>query len=209
MRQNINRVDCLGRLTVKKSILSRLSYDEWQRIGQREVPGKRVDTDCVSRCNEQFRDTIENVIKEFHLDRSRIFEVSHLKYADIIKRIEKTFVINSGPLHWSNIGNRFQPSFALKTRYIGNHRLWYHMLDKIIPDTLHYVLFEDTVDFQPKYWVYEMFPNEMITVIDESDPSPDDFYIVSKKFEWLISECHEDIVYFVGDGIDISLIEGE
>lgn len=83
------------------------------------------------------------------------------------------------------------------------------MLDKIIPDTLHYVLFEDTVDFQPKYWVYEMFPNEIIAVIDESDPSPDDFYIVSKKFEWLISECHEDIVYFVGDGIDISLIEGE
>lgn len=73
--------------------------------------------------NEQFRDTIENVIKEFHLDRSRIFEVSHLKYADIIKRIEKTFVINGGPLHWSNIGNRLQPSFALKTRYIGNHRL--------------------------------------------------------------------------------------
>ena len=39
--------------------------------------------------------------------------------------------------------------------------------------------------------------NEMITVIDESDPSTDDFYIVSKKFEWLISECHEDVVYFV------------
>ena len=69
------------------------------------------------------REAVENVIKAFNLDRSRIFEVSHLKYADIIKRIEKTFVINGVPLHWSNIGNRFQPSFALKTRYIGNHRL--------------------------------------------------------------------------------------
>ncbi|WP_408605477.1 DUF6756 family protein [Catonella morbi] len=32
----------------------------------------------------------------------------------------------------------------------------------------------------------------------------DDFYIVSKKFEWLISENHEDIVSFVGDTLDIS-----
>lgn len=56
-----------------------------------------------------------------------------------------------------------------------------------------------------EYWVYEMFPIEIITVINESDL--EDFYIVSKKLKWLISECHEDIVYFVGDEIDISLIE--
>lgn len=153
------------------------------------------------------REAIENVIKEFGLDRSRIFEVSYLKYADIIKKIERTFVKNGGALHWSNIENRFDPSFPLKKRYIGNNRLWYRSLVKIIPDTLHYVLFEDTVNFHTKYWVYEMFPEEIVTVIGESTPSPDDFYIVSKKFEWLISECHEDIVYFVGDKIDISLIE--
>ena len=157
------------------------------------------------------RKAIENVIKDCNLDRTRIFEVSHLKYADIIKKIENTFIKNGGMLHWSNIENRFKPSFALKTQYIGNNKLWYHSLTKIIPDTLHYVLFEDAINYhaQHKYWVYEMFPAEIITVIDESLPSPDDFYIVSKKFEWLISECHEDVVYFVGDKIDISLIEKE
>ena len=148
------------------------------------------------------RDMIENVIKDFQLDRSRIFEVSHLKYADIIKKIEKTFVINGGSLHWSNIENRFNPFFIRKTRYTGNNRLWYQQLNKIIPDGLHYVLFEDITH----YWLYEMFPNEIITVINES-VGLDDFYIVSKKFEWLISEDHHDTVYFVGDGIDISLIE--
>ena len=151
------------------------------------------------------REAIEKVIKEFNLDRSRIFAVSHLKYADIIKKIVKTFVKNGGLLHWSNIEYRFNTCFTLKTQYIGNNRLWYQQLDKIIPDTLHYVLFEDTVNFQPKYWLYEMFPNEMITVINESE-CLDDFYIVSKKFKWLISEDHEEIVYFVGDEIDISLI---
>lgn len=37
---------------------------------------------------------------------------SHLKYADIIKQIESTFVVNGGSLHWSNIQNRFNPSFT-------------------------------------------------------------------------------------------------
>lgn len=32
------------------------------------------------------REAIEKVIKDFNLDRTRIFEVSHLKYADIIKK---------------------------------------------------------------------------------------------------------------------------
>ena len=152
------------------------------------------------------REVIENVIKDFDLSRSRIFEVSHLKYKDIIKKIEKVFVKNCGSLHWSNIECRFNSYFTLKTHYIGNNALWYQKLEKIIPDTLHYVLFEDTVNYQPKYWVYEMFPKEIITVINESERL-NDFYIVSKKFEWLISEDHEEIVYFVGDEIDISLIE--
>ncbi len=158
------------------------------------------------------REAIENVVKNRYLDRSRIFEVSHLKYENIIKKIEKTFIINRGTsfyhstLHWSNIENRFSPSFTIKQTYVGDNVLWYHQLNKIIPDCLHYVLFEDTINFQPKYWLYEMFPSEIITVIDESEPSPDDFYIVSKKLKWLISECHEDIVYFVGDEIDTSFI---
>ena len=100
------------------------------------------------------REAVENVIKDFNLDRSRIFEVSHLKYADIIKKIEKTFIKKGGVLHWSNIENRFNPSFTLKTQYIGNNRLWYQSLVKIIPDALHYVLFEDTVNFHTKSFSY-------------------------------------------------------
>ena len=33
------------------------------------------------------------------------------------------------------------------------------------------------------------------------------FYIVSKKFEWLISECHEDIVSFVGNSLNLSCFD--
>ncbi|MBE6901509.1 MAG: hypothetical protein E7478_03460 [Ruminococcaceae bacterium] len=152
------------------------------------------------------RDEIERVIKELRLDRSRVFEVSHLQYASIIRRIEQTFVKNGGSLHWSNIEMRFAPSLSVKTQYIGDHPMWISELERIIPDTLHYVLFEDNVDMRAKYWVYEMRPREMITVLSEVEMLHD-FYIVSKKMKWLISECHEDIVYFVGDVIDISKLE--
>ncbi len=37
---------------------------------------------------------------------------------------------------------------------------------------------------------------ELICIIGEVY-GLDDFYIVSKKFNWLISECHEDVVSFL------------
>ena len=48
-------------------------------------------------------------------------------------------------------------------------------------------------NYQPKYWVYEMFLEELIIILSEVW-GLDDFYIVSKKYEWLITECHEDMV---------------
>ena len=78
-------------------------------------------------------------------------------------------------------------------------------MPKIIPsnESLVYALFEDVVNFQPKYWIYEMCIPELICIIGNVN-CLDDFYIVSKKFDWLISENHEDIVSFVGATLDIS-----
>lgn len=54
------------------------------------------------------RDKVESTIKALKLDRSRIIEVSKIKYVDIIQRIEHTFVLDYGDIHWSNMGNGFQ-----------------------------------------------------------------------------------------------------
>ena len=45
--------------------------------------------------------------------------------------------------------------------------------------------------------------SELICIIGNVN-GLNDFYIVSKKLDWLISENHEDIVSFVGDTLDIS-----
>lgn len=83
--------------------------------------------------------------------------------------------------------------------------MWVTKLPKIIPESekLVYVLFEGAKTFQPKYWVYEMGIPELICIIGEVY-CLDDFYIVSKKFNWLISECHEEVVSFVGSPLNLS-----
>lgn len=37
--------------------------------------------------------------------------------------------------------------------------------------------------------------------------NPDDFYLISKKYEWLISECHENIGSCVGALFHQNVIE--
>ncbi len=153
------------------------------------------------------RSEIERVIKEKHIDRLNCFECSKTFYSSIIKKIEQVFVFHGGNIHWSNMG-RFNPKLTCKTQNISEDRMWVTKLPDIIPksERLVYVLFEDSKNFKPKYWIYEMCIPELICIVGEVY-ALHDFYIVSKKFNWLISECHEDVVSFVGSSLNLSCFE--
>lgn len=154
------------------------------------------------------RNEIERVIKENHIDRSKCFECSKTAYSSIIKKIEQVFVLHGGDIHWSNMGGGFNKKLVCKTKDISEERMWVTKLPNIIPDDnqLVYALFEDNMNYKPKYWIYEMGIPELITIIGEAC-GLDDFYIVSKKMDWLISECHEDIVSFVGSSLNLSCFD--
>lgn len=154
------------------------------------------------------RSEIERVIKENHIERSSCFECSKITYSSIINKIEQTFLLHGGDIHWSNMGQGFNPKLPCKTKNISEDRMWITRLPLILPESekFVYVLFEDRKNYQPKYWVYEMCIPELICIIGEVY-GLDDFYIVSKKFEWLISECHEDIVSFVGNSLNLSCFD--
>lgn len=150
------------------------------------------------------REEIEQTIKEFSLNRLFFHEheVSKISYAAILEKIEKSFIWHGRTIHWANIENRFAPQLSYKTKYIGDNYLWFEQLPDIIPNKENpfYVLFEDSKNMQPKYWLYEACLNELIVILREVSGIAD-YYLVSKKMDWLISECHEDIVYFVGDSL--------
>lgn len=150
------------------------------------------------------RNEIENVIKNHFLDRSRCFECPKTTYHTILTKIEQTFVSHGGKIHWSNMG-RFNEKLSCKTKSISEEYMWFIRLPDIIPESHQpvYALFEDCKSGQPKYWLYEMCIPELICILSEVNGLKD-FYIISKKFDWLISENHENIVSFVGDSLHLS-----
>ena len=145
------------------------------------------------------RGAVEEAVKKLGLNRARFFESSKQKYAAIIKQIEKTFVIDGGPIHWANIERRFSPRFERRFLDVSRSPGWYLALPNIVPepDKPVYALFEDSLAFEPKYWLYEAYLPELVKILYEIPVC--DFYVVSKKYNWLISEDHEETACFVGD----------
>ena len=134
------------------------------------------------------RNEIEKTIKEHQINRKRFFEVSKQSYQQIIKKIGQTFVDKSkhtDSIHWANMGNYRS---ELKCTYVvmRDWSDWLKELPNIVPvfDTSAYVLFEDA----RTYWLYEAYMYELILVLNESCLYGD-FYIVSKKYDWLIRAC--------------------
>lgn len=153
------------------------------------------------------RRDVESIIKEQQLDRSRIYEVSKLHYSGIIREIQTRFVDKGGNIHWSNMGY-FNRNLPCRSLSINGRPLWYHDLDLIIPrpDEPVYVLLEDVKNYTAKYWLYEMYLPELKLVLDEIS-GLNDFYIVSRKYEWLISENHEDIISLIGSCLNAESLD--
>lgn len=139
------------------------------------------------------RGEVENAIKQLGIPRQRASEVSKLEYSAILRKIEKKFVRNDGCLHWSNLGG-FKPTLKTAVLDSREHQQWYYYLAEMQRDKPLYVLLEDDND---KFWIYEMYPLEMCRILDEC--SSCDIYVCSKKFDWIVSENHSGILYFVGD----------
>jgi hypothetical protein len=153
------------------------------------------------------RDEIEQIVKEHKINRGRFFEVSKQSYKLIIEKIELTFVDKSKSwnedIHWVNMG-KYNPNLKCVSSTMSDWSIWLVELLDIIPsDSLMYILFEDTKNFEPKYWLYESYIKELILILNEIN-GLDDFYIVSKKYNWLISLNHHDAISYVGNGLNLN-----
>ncbi|MCL2353652.1 MAG: hypothetical protein FWC69_03375, partial [Defluviitaleaceae bacterium] len=145
---------------------------------------------------------IEKTVKEHQIDRNHFFEVSKQSYQQIIKKIEAKFIQkskHSDGIHWANLG-RYRSELKCTFIAMKDWNSWMKELPDIIPvsDTFVYALFEK-VGYN-KYWLYEAQIQELITVLNESTLWGD-FYIVSKKYDWLISLDHHDCISYVGENL--------
>lgn len=152
------------------------------------------------------RNQIERIIKEQKIERKNFHEVSKLQYNAVLKKIQATFVSEGKKIHWGNMG-KYNSKICCKFYDVREDNCWFEKLNEIIPvECLFvYALFEDKCR---KYWVYETKIPELIQILSEAEGLPD-YYIVSKKFNWLISENHESIVSLVGTGFHTQIFETE
>lgn len=134
------------------------------------------------------------------LSSNRIKRVSMHAYKNVISRVEKTFVLEGGAIHWSNLG-RIKPPFLQINVHYNNGRVgwWPKQFHNLPADDTQpiYLLTEDC----DKYWVYEGFLPEIILFIGEL--VNDDFYLVDKKMQWLASEHHHAGVVFAGTSLAV------
>lgn len=136
------------------------------------------------------RDEIEEIIKEESIDRNRFDEFSKVDYKSIINGFYYAFAdYEKYPnVELSYCWLHFRKE--LKTSEIVNEMnyKWADFLRKVcsmIPQTTD----EKFYMLVSQGWVYEGYIDEIIRVLNETDGLLEDFYIVSRKFDWTIAYC--------------------
>lgn len=145
------------------------------------------------------RDDIEQRRKELKIPARYFREVRYFAYQNILK----------------NIGEKFTTLGARATEYLWfNHYLKGEVfslmpkgesevskiIKKIIPNQQFlWFIAAETYHQKPKYWLYESNLNCIIAILDEMYLF--DFYLVDKKYSWLITQEHHGILLAVGEPI--------
>lgn len=163
----------------------------------------RFENELIKRC--------EISKKCFHKVRStqwkNIYKIITEKYAD------KTKTWKNG-LHWANTDG-YSPKSMKKFLgcYLVNYSTWFHLLPQIISDDyMVYFLIDKGGDWHlgEQFWIFESCIPELVKTLDLLNRTAfldigwSDYYIVSKKFQWIIGFNHHDIISCVGEGLNLN-----
>jgi len=141
------------------------------------------------------RDQIERAIKDLGISRSALFEVSKFGWNEILCKIIDRFVQKTyytQGLHWA--WERFKGSQDVLHLHKNDG---YKYIPDLVDDEYVWFIVEDN---KGKFWIYEGMPDAIAKVI-EAAYYIDEYYIVSKKYEWILCEDHHRIIHGVGDKI--------
>ena len=146
------------------------------------------------------REDIEKVKKEISLNGNSLKEVSHFEYEEILKKINSEFLTTNkydDEIWW------WQSYKDLK-RYAIHFREGYafEILDKLLPnkDTRYWFIASEG---NGKYWLYESGIEVIKKIIQEMYGF--EYYIVDKKYNWVLCENHHDILIGLGEEISDKL----
>lgn len=137
------------------------------------------------------REEIENAIKEIKINRNHFHEVGKTQWESILRCIEEMFLRKNhhkNNLHWGWVIFK-EPTVGLG--FLNDDG--YRFLDTLIDNDIVWFIAEDHND---KMWVYEGQIKAIISII--ANCFSFEYYIVSKKYEWILCENHHGVL--IGSG---------
>ncbi len=157
------------------------------------------------------------LIRECRFSKDRFHKVRNDQWKDVYQKIsqkyaDKTRTWKNG-LHWANTDG-YSPK-SMKD-FVGcfsvEHATWFHLLPQIIPDE-HMVYFlidigDHSWHLGEAFWIFESCIPELVGALDLLNDTAflsrgwPDYYIVSKKYQWIIGFNHHDVVSCVGERLD-------
>lgn len=159
----------------------------------------------------------QQFIKQLGLSVNRFHRVHTNQWKPIYYKIteqfaDKTKIWKNG-LHWANT-NGYSPKSMKKLIgcYQTDYQTWFFKLPEIIQEneSMVYFLLDLGGDwyFGEHFLLFEGYIPELVQVLSLLNRTRFlgfglcDYYIVSKKYQWIIGYNHHDIASFVGEGLN-------
>jgi len=169
----------------------------------------RLEYEVVTKCG---------ISKErFHKVRGNQWEDIYRKIAE--KYADKTKTWQNG-LHWANT-NGYSPKSMKKLLgcYFVDYSTWYHFLPQIIKEenNMVYFLIDKGSDWYngEEFWIFESYIPELVKALDLLNHTAFldngwlDYYIVSKKYQWIIGFNHHDIISCIGEELNLDCFKNQ
>lgn len=145
----------------------------------------------------RIRDEIEEIIKEENIDRNSLYEVSKFSYENILRKFYYTFFEYDKNVRYAE-QKKIDLSYAwLYFRKNLNHSETIQVnyddsdidaIKNLIPD---YSDEKSCFCIVDGGWVYEGKISEILKVFPSEIGIKTDYYIISKKFDWVVVNCED------------------
>lgn len=138
------------------------------------------------------RDEIDKLARELSIPYEGLHEISKKQWVDIQYRIEEKFLKKEHhaiSLHWG--WEHFkEPTYSLAFTEPA-----YRYFNHLIEDEDVWFIVEDYMD---KIWLYEGRVSIIVGKVIPECCHLNEYYLVSKKYEWILCEDHHNIVHGSG-----------
>lgn len=143
------------------------------------------------------RDEIEEIIKEENIGRNSLHEVSKFSYENILRKFYYTFFEYDKNVRyaeqkkidlsyaWLYFRKNLNHSQTIQVRYDDSD---IDAIKSLVPD---YSNEKNCFCIVAEGWVYEGKISEILKVFPSEIGIKTDYYIISKKFDWVVVNCED------------------